>query len=210
MLGFRGRRGGGRFHALSGVSLVLTLSLGVLAGFSPASATAASTVAQAGAGPPKSAAYNWVELHGDNNLSGYASNSSLNTSNAGRSAPMGEEQGWSGARVSGRHFHFAGMMTYFATDDGCVLAFKVRSSQLVWRSRPLGGDIIASPVISAGALWVATQDPARLYKFNLTTGATDCTQVTPEQFFSSFNAAVVLCADMSVPEYAVFGVRQVV
>ena len=81
-----------------------------------------------------------------------------------------------------------GMMTYIGTDDGYVLAFKVGSAQLVW-SRPLGGDVIASPVVSDGALWMATQNPPKLYKFNLTTGAIECSLVTPKQFFSSFTAA---------------------
>ncbi len=89
---------------------------------------------------------------------------------------------------SGRRHHPLGMMAYVGTTDGDVLAFKVGTGQLVW-GRSLGGDILASPVVSDGALWVGTQDPAKLYKFNLTTGATQCSLVTSKQFFSSFTAA---------------------
>ena len=163
--------------------------MGLLAGVSPASASSDSAAAHPSAGPPNNSAYNWVELHRDNHLSGYASNSSLSTSNVGSLGVRWAKSMYGSALASPVVTSTTlGMMTYIGTDDGYVLAFKVASGQLVW-SRPLGGDIIASPVVSDGALWMATQNPAKLYKFNLTTGATECSLVTPKQFFSSFTAA---------------------
>jgi eukaryotic-like serine/threonine-protein kinase len=181
----RGRRG----IELAAAILVPVLFLGVLAGVGPASASSTTTAVPASAGPPNSAAYNWVELHGDNSLSGYASNSSLNISNVGSLGVRWAASMYGPALASPVVSDTSlGMMTYIGTDAGYVLAFKAGTAQLVW-GRPLGGNIIASPVVSDGALWMATQNPAKLYKFNLTTGATECSLVTSHEFYSSFTAA---------------------
>ncbi len=171
------------------VLVVPVLGLGVLAGVGPASASSTTTVARTSAGPPNSSAYNWVELHGDNSLSGYASNSSLNISNVGSLGVRWAASMYGPALTSPVVSDTTlGMMTYIGTDAGYVLAFKAGTAQLVW-GRPLGGNIIASPVVSDGALWIATETPAKLYKFNLTTGATECSLVTSHEFYSSFTAA---------------------
>ncbi len=171
------------------VVLVPILCLGVLAGVGPANASSHATETQSGAGPPNSSAYNWVELHGDNSLSGYASNSSLNISNVGSLGVRWAASMYGPALASPVVSDTTlGMMTYIGTDAGYVLAFKAGTAQLVW-GRPLGGNIIASPVVSDGALWIATETPAKLYKFNLTTGATECSLVTSHEFYSSFTAA---------------------
>ncbi len=168
--------------------LVSALFLGALS-VNPASASSDPAVAQPSAGPPNNSAYNWVELHRDSHLSGYASNSSLNTTNVGSLGVRWAKSMYGSALTSPVVSDTTlGMMTFIGTDNGYVLAFKVGSAQLVW-SRQLGGPIIASPVVSDGALWMATQNPAKLYKFDLTTGATECSLVTPKQFFSSFTAA---------------------
>jgi outer membrane protein assembly factor BamB len=168
--------------------LVTALSLGAL-WVSPANASSDSAVAHPNAGPPNNSAYNWVELHRDSHLSGYASNSSLSTSNVGSLGVRWAKSMYGSALASPVvSTTTLGMMAYIGTDNGYVLAFNIASGQLAW-SRPLGGDVIASPVVSDGALWMATQNPPKLYKFNLTTGAIECSLVTPKQFFSSFTAA---------------------
>ncbi len=188
-IGWRIEAVGGERVCGSPPSSYLSLALVCSQGVGPADASSTTTAVQASAGPPNSAAYNWVELHRDSSLSGYASNSSLNISNVGSLGVRWAASMYGPALTSPVVSTTSlGMMTYVGTDAGYVLAFKAGTAQLVW-GRPLGGNIIASPVVADGALWIATETPAKLYKLDLTTGATECSLVTSHEFYSSFTAA---------------------
>src|SRR5579871_1401960 len=89
--------------------------------------------AQSLAGPPSSAAYNWAGFHRDANLSGYAANSSLTSSNVGslgvRWATATFGQALDSAVVTKTQL---GMLTFVGTESGDELAFTVGSGSPVW------------------------------------------------------------------------------
>ncbi len=145
--------------------------------------------AQSLAGPPSSAAYNWAGFHRDANLSGYAANSSLTSSNVGslgvRWATATFGQALDSAVVTKTQL---GMLTFVGTESGDELAFTVGSGSPVW-ARSFGGQLLSTSAVSAGAVWVATNNPAALYKLNPLTGATECSLVLPRVIESSLVAA---------------------
>jgi outer membrane protein assembly factor BamB len=53
----------------------------------------------------------------------------------------------------------------------------------------LASPVLSTPVVSNGALWVDTTDPATLYKLNPSTGATECSLVLAGPGESSLTAA---------------------
>ena len=168
--------------------LVTVLSLGALS-VSPASASSDSAVAHPNAGPPNNSAYNWVELHRDSHLGGYANNSSLSTSNVGSLGVRWAKSMYGSALASPVvSDHHPGNDGVYRDRQRICPRFqrRIRSTRLEpaigWGRHRITGGERRSPMDG-------NSEPPKLYKFNLTTGAIECSLVTPKQFFSSFTAA---------------------
>ena len=145
--------------------------------------------AQTNAGPPNTAAFNWAGFHRNDNLSGYAANSTLSPTTAAtlgvRWARATYSQALDSPVVSSTHL---GMLAFLGTEAGYELAFTASNGSLVW-ARALSGQLLSTSAVSAGALWVATSNPAALYKLDPQTGATECSVVLPRVAESSLVVA---------------------
>ncbi|MGA7923740.1 MAG: PQQ-binding-like beta-propeller repeat protein, partial [Thermoplasmata archaeon] len=145
------------------------------------SPTPSATLVRPPAETPLSSAYDWPELHLDSNLTGYTSKSTLMTSDAANLGVV-----WA-TNIYGAAFDSAAVaydatvgetLAYVTTETGNIEAVNVANGQIVW-GQWLGSPIRSSPVVSDGAVWIATLNNAAVYKFNATTGAIECHAVAP-------------------------------
>lgn len=148
-----------------------------------------SAVEQMNSSPPNNAAYDWAELHQDSLLTGAATNSTISTSNAGQLGVRWASNTYGAALGSPIvTTSSAGMLAIVATSNDYVMAMAASSGSIVW-ARTLASPVLSTPVVSNGALWVDTTDPATLYKLNPVTGATECSLVLAGPGESSLTAA---------------------
>jgi len=169
--------------------LVGVVVLIVLPGVGPAAAAGRPAAAPHGdGGPPNQSAFDWLELNHDSHLSGDAANSTLSATNAATLGVRWAQNMDSAALDSPVVSHSrAGMLTFIGTESGDELAFKVGNARPLW-GRVLGGRIVATSVVSDGAVWVESEDPGKLFKLNLLTGATECSVVSRGSMQASITA----------------------
>ena len=123
-----------------------------------------------------SSAYDWPELHLDPQLGGYAANGTVSTANA---AGLGVR--WAtdlyGAILDSPVIAYdpasGRTLAYVGTDAGNFFAIDKATGAIVWAVK-LAGPVQASPLVSDGAVWVATRSSATIYKLDASTGAIDC------------------------------------
>jgi outer membrane protein assembly factor BamB len=141
-------------------------------------------------------------LHGNPGLTGYASNSPITTANA---ASLGV--GWMtnlygavlGSPVVSYRRHIKMTLAYVGTENGYMYAVNVETGTVVW-SVWLAGQVRGTPVVSDGAVYVATAPTGRIYKINADTGAVGCSLVTPTGIDAS---AIVVIPPGGKPTYYV-------
>jgi outer membrane protein assembly factor BamB len=71
-------------------------------------------------------------------------------------------------------------LAYVGTVTGDLVAVNMANGQIVW-SVYLGSEIRTSPLVVAGAVWVASYNSPKMYKINAATGAVECTAVSIRQ-----------------------------
>src|SRR5215468_6346218 len=139
-----------------------------------------------------SSAYDWPELHLDPQLGGYAANGTVSTANA---AGLGVR--WAtdlyGAILDSPVIAYdpasGQTLGYVGTDAGHFYAINMATGAIVWAVK-LVGPVQASPLVSDGAVWVATRSSPTIYKLDASTGAIDCSHPTHSgMLFSSPVAA---------------------
>ncbi len=131
---------------------------------------------------PKTNRYDWPELHQNPYLSGYANNSPLSTVNASSMGVAWDTNLYGGALDSPAvaYDSILGItLVYVGTETGNVLAINLANGQIVW-GLWLGSPIRSSPLVHDGSVYIVPFTTATLYKFNATTGATQCTVALPE------------------------------
>ena len=169
------------------VAVAAVVVVSVLAGVTPPTAAASAAARHV---VLDSSAYDWSQLGKDPAHTATATNSGINTSDAGR---LGVR--WAanlhGAALSSPIVDFRGkhgMVVYAGNVNGDFMAFSLATGRLLW-ARALGSQIDATPVSADGAVWVETQNPPRLYKLNPLTGSTECSVVANGYLDASLTAA---------------------
>ncbi len=131
---------------------------------------------------PGSPAYDWPEFHQNPLLTGYAANTPISTSNAG-SLGVAWDTDLYGAALDSPVVAYDGTLgetlAYVGTENGAVLAVNLSNSHIVWGTW-LGSAIRSSPLVSNGALFVATDGNPRLFKLDASTGVVDCSMISPQ------------------------------
>ena len=125
-----------------------------------------------------SSAYDWPELHRDAGLEGYAANGTVSVSNAGKLGVHWATDLYAAIADSPAVAYDpsrAKTLVYIGTDAGNVFAIDKATGAIVW-AVGLGGSVRASPLVSAGAVWVGTSSLSSptIYKLNASTGAIEC------------------------------------
>ena len=126
----------------------------------------------------------WPELHQTPLLTGYASNSGLSSLTASTLGVAWDTNLYGSALDSPVVAYdptLGETLAYIGTETGNVLALNLANGQIVWGVW-LGSQIRSSPIVSNGALFVGTFSNPALFKLNATTGAVDCSIVSPKPF----------------------------
>src|SRR5215468_2210014 len=193
-----GIKGAGDARALVAVATVTALiGWAVLFAYSATASAAPLTGRATEAGRPArpadgSSAYDWPQLHLNPQLSGYAANGTVSTANA---AGLGVR--WAtdlyGAILDSPVIAYdpasGQTLAYVGTDTGNFFAIDKATGAIVWAVK-LAGPVQPSPLVSDGAVWVATRSSATIYKLDASTGAIDCSHpVQSGVLFSSPVAA---------------------
>lgn len=126
--------------------------------------------------------WDWPEFHRNGHLTGNVPGSSLTTKNA---AKLGVR--WAtdlyGAALDSPVIAYdpasGKTLAYVGTESGNVLAVDVASGDLVWGTW-LGAPIRSTPAVSGGAVYVGTDTNAALFKLNASTGAIECSAISPQ------------------------------
>ncbi len=161
------------------------LASGITLAPAAASSAAVSSVA-AGTGHVttmvSSGAYNWPELHRTPLLTGYAANSTVTTANASRLGVAWATSLYGAALDSPVVAYIPALhktLAYIGTEHGYLIAVDLASGQIVW-STWLGGAIRTTPVVSDGSVYAGTDNSARVYRLNDSTGAVQCSIASPQ------------------------------
>jgi outer membrane protein assembly factor BamB len=142
-----------------------------------ASTTATSTTATASTAASAAAGnYDWPEMHGSPQLTGYAANGGVTTGNV-KSLGVRWSTNLYGAMldspvvayVAAAHVRLA----FIGTDNGNFYAVNEASGAIAWVDH-FGGAFRSTPVVSNGAVWVSNQFSSKLYKIDAATGVIDC------------------------------------
>ncbi len=154
---------------LAAVGTVVLAGLGIAsrAGAEPSRATASSSTAPA---------YLWPEIHQNPQLTGASGDPSLSTSNAGNLGVRWMENTGSqalGSPVVGWDGNHNRTLVLVPNDAGYLIAYARSTGLPVW-SDPFGSEIVSTPLIEGSNVWIAPTSGGRLYKLNLSTGATEC------------------------------------
>ncbi|MCI4365112.1 MAG: PQQ-binding-like beta-propeller repeat protein [Thermoplasmata archaeon] len=131
-----------------------------------------------------SAADDWPELHQTPLLGGYASNSPLSSTNASGLGVAWATDLYSSALDSpaiAYDSYLGATLAYIGTESGNVLAINLASGQIVWGVW-LGSPIRSSPLVTNGSVFIGTDTNPALFKLNATTGATQCSVISPTPF----------------------------
>jgi outer membrane protein assembly factor BamB len=133
------------------------------------------------AASPGSSAYDWPELHYGPNLDGNAPNTTLSTSNASSLGVRWATELYGQAIDSPVVAYdplLGETLVYIGTETGYLLAIDLANGQIVW-SIWLGSPVVASPAVSQGSVYAATQRNTALFDINATTGSVTCTTPIP-------------------------------
>ena len=129
-----------------------------------------------------SSAFDWAQFHRNPLLTGYAANSPLSTSTAPRLGVAWAADLYGPALDSPVVAYDSALgktLAYIGTENGDVVAVDVANGQILW-SAWLGSPIRATPLVTGGAVFAATFNSPRLYKLDASTGAVDCSVVSPQ------------------------------
>jgi outer membrane protein assembly factor BamB len=127
------------------------------------------------------AKYDWPELHQTPLLTGYAANSGLSSSTASTLGVAWDTNLYGSALDSPVVAYDPALgetLAYVGTESGNVLAINLANGQIVWGVW-LGTQIRSSPVVSDGAVFAGTYSNPSLFKLNASTGAVDCSFLSP-------------------------------
>jgi eukaryotic-like serine/threonine-protein kinase len=136
-------------------------------------------------------AYDWPELHGNPQLTGYAANGTVSASDADRLGVRWAVDLYSAvldSPVVAYNSSRGQTLAYIGTDNGNLFALDTATGAIVWAVN-LDGPVRASPLVSHGAVWVGTASTPTIYKLNASTGAIECSHATSSVLFSSPVAA---------------------
>jgi len=131
-----------------------------------------------------SSKYDWPELHQGPNLNGYASNSPLSSATASKIGVAWDTNLYSSALDSPVVAYDPAVgetLAYIGTEAGNVLAINIADGQIAWGVW-LGSPIRSTPLVSNGSVYVGTFQTPAIYRLNATTGAIDCSVVSPRGF----------------------------
>ena len=129
----------------------------------------------------QSSRYDWPELHRTPNLNGYATNTSLSSLTASTLGVAWATDLYGSALDSPVVAYDAALgetLAYIGTETGNVLAINLANGGIVWGVW-LGSPIRSSPLISHGSVFIGTFSTPAIYRLNATTGAIDCSAVSP-------------------------------
>jgi outer membrane protein assembly factor BamB len=129
-----------------------------------------------------SSTYDWPELHENPQLTGYAANSPLSTSNAGHLGVAWATDLYGAALdspVVAYDSTLGETLAYLGTETGAVVAVNIADGQIVWGTW-LGSAIRSTPLVNNGALFVGTDGNPRVFKLDASTGAVDCSVISPQ------------------------------
>jgi eukaryotic-like serine/threonine-protein kinase len=174
------------------LAMLVALPNGAIAGSGPAPNGHASGTT--GSGRPigpifqptvlKSSNYDWPELHQNPLLTGFASWSSLSSLNASQLGVAWATNVY-GTVLDSPVVEYDPILgetlAYVGTETGNVVAVNVANGQIVWGIW-LGSPVRSSPLVNGGSLYIGTDTTAKFYKINATTGAIDCTLLSPDPF----------------------------
>jgi outer membrane protein assembly factor BamB len=124
----------------------------------------------------------WAEFHQDQDLTGYAANSTLSTADASQLGVAWATDLYGAALdspVVAYNSTLAETLAYVGTENGDVEAINVSSGEIVWGTW-LGSPIRTTPVVSGGDVFVGTFDSPKMYELNATTGAVNCSTPSPQ------------------------------
>lgn len=158
-----------RAARLAAVVTVVLAGLGIAsrAGAEPSGASARTATAPA---------YLWPEIHQNPQLTGVSSDPSLSTTNAGNLGVRWMENTGSqalGSPVVGWDAVHNRTLMLVPNDAGYLIAYDRSTGLPVW-SEPFASEIVSTPLIEGANVWIAPSSGGRLYKLNLSTGATEC------------------------------------
>ena len=132
-------------------------------------------------------AYNWPEIHLNQQLTGYDKNTTLSTTNASQLGVRWAAELYGQAIDSPSVAYNPALgetLVYIGTEPGYLLALNLQTAQIVW-SIWLGSPVVSSPVINNGSLYVATQRNTAVFNINATTGAVECSVPIPFEIQST-------------------------
>jgi outer membrane protein assembly factor BamB len=124
----------------------------------------------------------WPEVHQTPLLTGYASNSGLSSLNASQLGVAWDTNLYGSALDSPVVAYdpiLHETLAYVGTESGNVLGINLANGQIVWGVW-LGTQIRSSPIVSNGAVFAGTFSSPSLFKLNATTGAQDCSFLSPD------------------------------
>ncbi len=154
---------------IAGVSVGSSPSIHTIPGLTPVAREFRATVVN-------NSSDDWPELHQNPSLTGYVPNSPLSSLNAGTLGVAWATNLYGGDLASPVIAYDGALgetLAYTGTENGYVIAINVATGQIVWGVW-IGSPIWSSPLVNNGSLYIATYNTDTVYKFNATTGATDC------------------------------------
>jgi outer membrane protein assembly factor BamB len=161
--------------------LVLPARLVGSAGQPPRNPPFAPAFAAGPARPTPVTAYDWAEVHRTPNLNGFTPNSTLSTASASGLGVHWATNLYGAALDSPVVAYDSGLgmtLAYVGTEAGNVLAVDLATGHVLWGTW-LGSPVRSSPVVFDGAVYVGTFTNPAIYRLNASTGAIDCSIVSP-------------------------------
>ncbi len=126
--------------------------------------------------PATAPAYTWPEIHQNPQLTGVSDDPSLSTTDAGGLGVRWMENTGSqalGSPVVGWDASHNRTLVLVPNDAGYLIAYDRSTGLPVW-SDPFASGIVSTPLIEGSNVWIGPLSGGRLYKLNLSTGATEC------------------------------------
>jgi outer membrane protein assembly factor BamB len=163
-------------------------------------------VAKAAAQAP---AYQWPEVHQNPSLTGVSLDPSISTANA---ASFGVKwMTYTGAEILDSpvvawNAKLKETLVYVGNEAGYFTAYDQATGRPVW-SVNLGSEIISSPLVEGGNVWVAPDSAGRAYKLNAATGATECSANITNSTGETTNASPVVATPPGGKQTVYFGVN---
>lgn len=158
--------------AAAGVAM-LTLSAMPAGGVAPSSASPGPTGRTSSATPPT---YAWPKIAHDAGNSGLSDDPGISTLNAG-GLGVRWMTGTGAASVSSPvvawNAELGETLVYLANNAGYLTAFDQSTGAVVW-SEQLGSELLSTPLVEGGYVWVTRDYRPALYKLDAATGAIQC------------------------------------